>query len=196
MRRDLRRVAAGLSERAGVAVGQYLRSSDAWKAASEIVVFVSMPGEIDTHVVIDSAVQDSKLVLLPRVVGEGELEFAVLRDRDGLVSGPFGVLEPGAECPARAIREDSLVLVPGLAFDQRGGRLGRGAGYYDRALAKVRVLEPRPRCLGLGFALQIVEDVPMTSLDVRLDGVVTEEGLFFSNRADEERRPRLGNECE
>ena len=126
-----------------------------------------------------SAVADGKVILLPRMIGTGRLEFACVHDLEGLVLGRFGVREPPPSCAAQPLSGSSLVLVPGLAFDRRGGRLGRGAGYYDRALAPVRADGVRPLYFGIGFALQLVDSLPTAPHDVRVDGVVTEEEFLL-----------------
>ena len=78
-----------------------------------------------------------------------------------------------ADRPGESLCGIDLVLVPGIAFDRFGGRVGKGAGYYDRALAPLDK-QSRPALLGLGFALQLTQRVPMTTHDVYLDAVVTE----------------------
>ena len=81
-----------------------------------------------------------------------------------------------------------LVLVPGLAFDAHGGRLGRGAGYYDRALSGSAGV--RPVCFGFGFAFQVVAEVPMESRDRFMDAILTEQGLLRPDRRRQRERPR------
>ena len=177
IRRDLDGMAPGRALAAGIAIDALLRVSQAWLEASEVAVFASLGGEVDTGPLIRSAAKAGKIVLLPRTLGVGQLEFAAIDESEALVPGPFGIREPLASCPVRPLSGADLMLVPGLAFDRHGGRLGRGAGYYDRALAGAG--RARPLCLGIGFALQLVERVPMTPLDARMDGVVTEEEFFL-----------------
>jgi 5-formyltetrahydrofolate cyclo-ligase len=124
------------------------------------------------------ALDEAKPVLLPRIAATGSLEFAALGDPLALREGRMGILEPPCALPPQSLDPDDLVLVPGLAFDREGGRLGRGGGYYDRALAVGRGAELRPLLIGVGFSYQLVERVPMGELDVRLDGVVSELELF------------------
>ena len=88
------------------------------------------------------------------------------------------MLEPDLLCPAQQLHADTIVFVPGVAFDREGGRLGRGAGYYDRVIAGCEESSGRPRFIGVGFGSQVIEAVPMDSLDMRMDGVVTEAGLI------------------
>jgi len=82
--------------------------------------------------------------------------------------GQFGIREPKAGCPEIPLERVGLVLVPGVAFDLRGGRLGRGRGFYDRLLAQVQ----GTKC-GVAFDEQIVEAVPTGKLDVQMDFILT-----------------------
>ena len=96
-----------------------------------------------------------------------------------LLTLAFGALEPADSRPTCALEQVEMLVVPGLAFDRSGGRLGRGGGYYDRALASV----PVPFVCGLAYAAQIVDLVPTTELDVEMDAVATEQGVVRTGRA-------------
>jgi 5-formyltetrahydrofolate cyclo-ligase len=109
---------------------------------------------------------------LPRVQGPGQpLAFHAWRPGDPLLAGPFGVMEPAPDAPLARPR---ILLVPLLAFDRQGRRLGYGAGYYDLALGELRALCPPPLAIGVAFAAQEVDEVPAGPDDQRLDAVVTE----------------------
>ncbi len=149
-----------------------------WKAASVVAAYSAIRGEVDCGPMIRAAWQVGKTLLLPRMQAGHNLEFAVVGDLGMLRPGRHGVLEPVAECPKRAIGEETLVLVPGLAFDREGGRLGRGGGYYDRALAASSGQRASAIRVGIGFDRQVLEAVPMTPLDVRMDFIATESGIF------------------
>lgn len=184
-KRRLRRVARALLEQVtpaqaravGVSVAEFLVQSDFWRATSRIGLFLSRADEVDTSFLLRRALDDGKQALLPRITAAGSLEFALLGNLDRLRMGRFGILEPPPDRPAVRLDGHALVLVPGLAFDRDGGRLGRGGGYYDRALALDHGVALRPLLIGVGFSFQLVERVPMTALDVRLDGVVSDLGL-------------------
>ena len=163
---------------AGEAVSDRLASWSHWRSSSVIALFSTLPGEVDTRPLIERAWREGKQLLLPRMLEGRTLEFAVVDDIESLRPGRFGVLEPDQGCPVLQIRADAIVFVPGCAFDREGGRLGRGSGYYDRALAACGDSSGRPRFMGLGFERQIVSAVPMDSLDIRMDGVATERDLF------------------
>ena len=112
-------------------------------------------------------------LVCPRVTGQGHMSLRRLCAFEELEPGFRGLLEPPTasdEFPCEAL---DLLLVPGLAFDRHGGRLGQGGGYYDRLLATGR---PK-QILGIAFSAQIIPQVPMSTYDVRVDGVLTEAGI-------------------
>jgi len=191
----LRRAARALLEQvtpdqahvAGLSIAEILVQSVFWRAASKIGLFVSRADEVDTSALLRLALEDGKEVLLPRITAAAGLEFASLGDPDRLRVGRFGIPEPPPDRPAVRLDDRALVLVPGLAFDRNGGRLGRGGGYYDRALAIDRRAALAPVLIGVGFSFQLVEWVPMNALDVRLDGVVSDLGLWETDESRERR---------
>ena len=90
--------------------------------------------------------------------------------------GPFGIPEPAVSTGAISPEEIDCVMVPGIAFDRRGTRLGFGKGYYDRFLCQ---LPATTHVCGLAFSLQIVEHIPNMPHDVRMQSLVTEQGVLF-----------------
>jgi 5-formyltetrahydrofolate cyclo-ligase len=164
---------------AGIAISNHLSDWSSWRAAKAVAIFSTLPGEVDTQPVIDRCRDDAKGLLFPRMLEGRTLEFARVEKFHTLKAGRYGVLEPDARCRPQPIGEGVIVLVPGLAFDRLGGRLGRGAGYYDRALRGVERQRGLPLFIGVAFEDQIVASVPMAANDVRLDGVVTERGLVL-----------------
>lgn len=189
MRRRLERVASIESRNAGARIASWVVEDPLWQTLDRVALFASLVGEVDTAPLIRAVREAGKLLLLPRIEGTGGLGFRVVDDPTRLVAGPYGTREPPASCPPVDLSAATLVCVPGLAFDLAGGRLGRGAGYYDRALEKLhrRVLDLPT--LGLGFSFQLVDRVPMSWHDVRLAGVATEEGLRWIGR-DQRLEPR------
>ena len=173
MRRHLSGLDSGARAMASAAIAERLTNSEQWSTARGVAAFVGVGLEVDTLPIIECAQRQGKRLLLPRCLSSTTLEFAEYSQHDVLENGRFGIPEPMADRPGESLRGIDLVLVPGLAFDCFGGRLGKGAGYYDRVLAPLD-RQARPALLGLGFALQITQRVPMTTLDVCLDAVVTE----------------------
>jgi 5-formyltetrahydrofolate cyclo-ligase len=102
------------------------------------------------------------------------MDFVELTPGLVLEPGPFGIPTPPAHATATPLDDAELVLVPGLAFDRRGGRLGQGGGYYDCALGRA----PGPLRVGLCYDFQLVHHVPMEAGDEPVDIVVTPSGTF------------------
>jgi 5-formyltetrahydrofolate cyclo-ligase len=138
-----------------------------WAEVKTIAVFAALPGEVDLSGLV--AAHPGRRWVFPRVDGE-ELHFHEVDAAGcGMVRSAYGILEPRPDSPQVMVAEIDLFLCPGLAFDLRGGRLGRGAGYYDRVLSRAR---PDARKVGVCFSFQIVEDALMEDHDVWMDQVV------------------------
>lgn len=178
MTRALESISAEEALAAGEAISDRLADWSSWRSSSAVALFATLAGEIDTQPLIELARRDGKQLLFPRMLAGRTLEFAVVEKIGSLRPGRYGVLEPDRRCAAQPLHADAIVFVPGRAFDREGGRLGRGAGYYDRALAECGDRSGRPQFIGVGFESQLVPFVPMSSLDMRMDGIVTEMGLF------------------
>ena len=134
-----------------------------------IVAYYSLPDEVDTHSFIDELIAEGKTVYLPKVISDEDMVLCRYTGAESLKEGAFGIMEPvGAQIFADEAID--VVLVPGMAFDGDGNRLGRGKGYYDRFLKTLAV--PRPQLIGVCFDFQKVEVVPTESTDVKVDVVV------------------------
>ena len=185
LRRTMQPICGSISAECALSAGEAISNRVAewsrWRTSSQVALFATLEGEVDSGPLIERVLREGKQLLLPRMVSGRSLEFAVVVDPESLRPGRYGVLEPDAQCPQRPMGGDGLVFVPGIAFDRAGGRLGRGAGYYDRALAECVANRGRPRFVGLGFADQVVETVPVGSLDVRMDAIVTESEFFLTD---------------
>jgi len=202
LRRDMRRRLAGLApgaaRDAGEAILARLLRWEGWTQASTVVAFASLADEVDTEPILRRVLDEGRVLALPRIEASGRLDFLVVTDPSALIAGRRGLREPSREASTVVLDARTLVLVPGLAFDRSGGRLGRGAGYYDRALAEVGRRETRSEPdpysppgaegrlrrgalrVGVGFALQMVARVPMAAGDAWLDGCVTEAELVLA----------------
>lgn len=137
--------------------------------AQVIVAYYSLSDEVDTHQLIDDLIAKGKTVYLPRVVSEDTMELCRYTGDKSLRKGSFGIMEP-IGLPMMDYMSVDAVLVPGMAFDSAGHRLGRGKGYYDRFLASLS--EPSPKLIGVCFDFQKVERVPTESYDVAVDIVI------------------------
>jgi 5-formyltetrahydrofolate cyclo-ligase len=147
--------------------------------AACVALFASLPDEVSTRPLFDASRRAGKRCLLPRATAGGRLEFVEVERWEDLRPGRYGVPEPTARAVA-SLSDAQVVVVPGLAFDASGGRLGRGGGHYDRALAGL----DRTRCLviGLGLSRQWVDEVPSGALDQKVDVVVTERDTARRDR--------------
>lgn len=170
------------------AAGRF-RDLPEYAMADIILAFLSMPGEIGTEALVEAAMADGKAVAVPRMERSAEegdyIVFVPLpRDYRSWPLDRYGIPEPPAG--AAALSPETLgaarvvVATPGLAFDRRGGRLGRGKGYYDRFLARAREASARYGgslvACGLCYAAQLLDEAPMGDRDQRVDLVVTEDG--------------------
>lgn len=136
-----------------------------FQSARTILLYYSLPDEVDTHGFV-SRWSSSKTILLPVVTGS---ELAVRRySAEKMQRGCMGIEEPEGDDFTDFDAID-LVVVPGMAFDSHGNRLGRGKGYYDRLLPKLK----RARKIGICFGFQYAEQIPSEEHDVRVDTVVT-----------------------
>lgn len=157
---------------AGRAVARLVLAMPEYVRASRVAAYLAMPDELPLDELLEAVVASGRTLLLPRME-DGALAFVAAR-LDAVRAGAFGVREPvGGDVTAWTATD--LVLAPGVAFDADGGRLGRGAGHYDRALpARVDA----PACFGVGFSFQVVARVPIEPHDRRVDGVVTDAGIL------------------
>ena len=143
----------------------------AYRRATTVACYVSLPYEVETHRLIHDMLKDGKRVAVPYVRGR-QLKWSELRDpaRD-LRRGAFGVLEPRPRA-VRSVRAQDVdvVVVPGIAFDRRGHRLGHGHGYFDRFLDTLPAGIPT---IGLCFDFQLVAALPYEPHDHPVDAVLT-----------------------
>lgn len=173
LRARLRAVSAAERAVASAAACARLSASPLFARARSVFAFVSLPQEIDTQSLLLATLAAGKRLVVPRAdAASGTMEAVAIHDLGDLHEGALRVREPrGGEVVAW--HDLDLAVVPGLAFDRRGGRLGRGGGFYDRCLAAHALTT-----CGLCFALQEVAEVPMQSFDRRVAWVATERELW------------------
>lgn len=192
----VRQLPSGERAAAADAALNTLAAWDAYRDATVVALFCGTREELDTEAMIRRALSDGKTVLLPRVpespAGKADMVLVPIRnyDRD-LAEGAFGILEPREDLAPDPAAHPELILIPGTAFDETGGRVGRGKGYYDRFLeAAAASPGPQnpdglpnppplpPRKVGLAFEVQVVrKKLPLEPHDQRLDALVTERRL-------------------
>jgi 5-formyltetrahydrofolate cyclo-ligase len=147
-----------------------LKESAIWKNAGAVLFFAPLPDEPDVWRLLEDALAGGKIAALPRFDSTGNCYVAcqVKNPRSELVPGQFGIREPGAGCVEIPFNRLDLALVPGVAFDLQGQRLGRGRGFYDRLLADVDGI----KC-GIALDEQVVEEIPAGPSDIRLNFILT-----------------------
>ena len=166
-------VSAADSARAGELAAQALIELDLAKRAERIALYAALPYELPTRRLFDAVIERNGVALLPRTTDPIGLEFFAVERWEALRPGAFGVLEPQSDGGAVRLRPADLVVVPGVAFDAAGYRLGHGKGYYDRAFAAE--LGDSPTLVGFGYEFQIVDAVPHDQRDRQMDAIVTDQ---------------------
>jgi 5-formyltetrahydrofolate cyclo-ligase len=182
MKHALAGIGPGLIAEASAAIARRLSASEPWKRCRTVLCFLSMPGELDTAPLIAAARADGKTVAVPRIEGSS-IEFRLLGgDPSALPRDRWGIPVPDPAWPAANLRGGAPVLVvaPGLAFDRRGNRLGRGGGYYDGFLRVARSESAlAATVVGVCLSLQLVTEAPHDERDQRVDAVATDEELIL-----------------
>lgn len=151
-------------------------SSPEFEKAECVALYRAMPGEVDTDEIFKTARQRGKVTIYPRVeAGKKDLVFCVVTDLQDMKPGKWDILEPPPEAQQRDISEADLIIVPGVAFDRKGGRLGQGGGFYDRVL---KMRKPGAVAMGVAFEIQLVDEVPREPHDELIDCLATETGIL------------------
>jgi 5-formyltetrahydrofolate cyclo-ligase len=147
-----------------------LEQQPVWKQAANILFYAPLPEELDIWPLLETALNQKKQAFLPRFdpVKRTYLAHRVSDPRVDLCPGQFGIPEPQAHCPQSPLNRLDFVLVPGIAFDLHGRRLGRGRGYYDQILADVR-----GTTCGVAFDEQIVAEIPVEPHDIIVRCILT-----------------------
>jgi len=147
-----------------------LISSQYYNNCNIVFVYVSFGKEVDTLKIISKLLEDNKVVCVPKVINKKDGMKAIrINSLDELKVGYYNILEPTGieEVDPENIE---LCLIPGLAFDNKGGRIGYGGGFYDRFLCRV---SSKTKLIALAYKFQILEDIPMDDYDIRIQGIIT-----------------------
>jgi 5-formyltetrahydrofolate cyclo-ligase len=165
--------AAAMSE----LVERQVLASESYRDASAIVLYAAIGNEVSTDRILTDALASRRTVFYPSVdAATGMILARRIRDRAELVPGAYGILEPPASAEALDSKNFAkvLVCVPGVAFGLEGQRLGRGGGHYDRFIGQ---LGREAITVGLAFSFQLLDRIPETGLDRRLNFIVTESAI-------------------
>ena len=149
---------------------------DEFKDAKVILFYVSYDNEVFTHKMIKESFKTKKQVVVPKIHKHNRtILCSSLTQWDELITGAYTILEPRQECLNEVTLESiDLIIIPGIAFDCQGNRIGHGMGYYDKLLKK----NMNAHRLGLAFEFQIVENIPTEHHDVKVEKIVTEERII------------------
>ncbi len=148
-----------------------------YRQAAIVVLYAPKDNEVETRQIFADAIASRRVVLFPKVIRSSK-QLALVRvdDLTDLQSGAFGVLEPmGTETVPPAHLRQALICVPGLAFSPSGHRLGRGGGFYDRLIGEVG---SDATSAGLAYSFQVLDQIPQSPVDRRLNLIFTESALY------------------
>ncbi len=166
-------------------VSRHLQQSHLFQNSQHIALYLANDGEIDPWWLIETAWQQGKQCYLP-VLGlrpGNRLWFIPYQADTKLINNRFGIPEPVHPRRQRTFKTQSLdlILMPLVAFDQQGNRLGMGGGFYDRTLSFLRHRHNwrKPRLIGLAYEFQCVDQLPYQNWDVPLDAITTEEQIYL-----------------
>lgn len=149
-----------------IRLGELFADSDAYRKADTIYGYLPYNQEVRTVPMLERAIREGKRVAVPKVIGE-DMKFIYLTDMSQVEKGYAGIPEPVADGPV-AQDPTALVLMPGLAFDPQGHRIGYGGGFYDRFLAQ----EPDHPTLALCYDFQMVDRLETEEFDIPVDTVL------------------------
>ncbi|MDR2076910.1 MAG: 5-formyltetrahydrofolate cyclo-ligase [Desulfovibrio sp.] len=175
-----RRKALSAEERQALSLAaqQHVLDSPLWRNARCVALYAALAGETDTSALLENAWAGGRTVLLPlcSVKERGRMDFCACPGKHALRPGFAGIPEPDPALAPAAPPPD-LLVVPGLAFDCRGFRLGMGGGYYDRFFLR----SPLPGAvrLGLAFSFQVLDALPREAWDRPVHALGTEKGLLW-----------------
>ena len=159
-----------LVQKSGI-IAKRLMNLPEWKEAGHVLTYVSTPGEVDTHGIIEAAWAEGKRVFAALVQGD-DLTFHEIMCLNDLHPGFHGIEEPS--CEGKSDWKDPLVIVPGTAFDEQGNRLGYGRGFYDRWLA----VHPGHTTVGPAYDFSVFSSIPADEHDQKVNILVTEKRII------------------
>ena len=166
----LHRMTEAEKNSASAAVCARLMALPAYTRAQRIMAFLNMPDEVSLDALISQAIRDGKEVYVPVCVSRTEIAAARLLGLEQAVVGAYGIRTAPEGSLKVAASDLDVIIVPGLAFDEKGGRLGHGAAYYDRVLAG----KGEAIAIAAAWDVQLVPDVPVEAHDVIMTEVVTD----------------------
>ena len=176
--RQKRALSANETESRGSSLKENILSLPEYKNAKKIMAFLAMKGESNLDGFIRQALLDGKEVYIPVCLPERQMEAGRLIDMEHFEKGPLGLRNLPAGYEVTSPESLDLVLIPGLAVSQEGIRLGMGAGYYDRYLARV----PFEKRVAALWDFQVIPDIPSEPFDQKIAKIVTDKSVIVTKR--------------
>ena len=168
LRRQIRHLKQQHAGDDSAAIIERLKQHPRLSCARTILLYSALPDEVQTLSLMNELAGQGKTVLLPKVVDDTNMELRRYDGTSDLSVGAYGIMEPSGEL-FTDISDIDVAIIPGMAFDSEGHRLGRGKGYYDRFLSQ---LTPKTLKIGLCFPWQQVDNVPTDQNDIAMDCVI------------------------
>ena len=150
-----------------VAVIARLRQEPHFAHARTLLLYSALPDEVQTQPLLDELLSQGKTILLPRVVSDTNMELRRYTGPQDLQPGAYHIMEPTGQL-FTDYKQIDIAIIPGMAFDREGHRLGRGKGYYDRFLTLI----PDAYKIGMCFPWQMADNVPCAPHDIKMDAVI------------------------
>jgi 5-formyltetrahydrofolate cyclo-ligase len=168
---------ASLLEEKSRHIQSRLYSLSEYKKSSFIMFYLSTEREVSTFDTIKTALSENKKVAVPLILKPWDIMIPCeIKNLKDLKPGSFGILQPTKDkiqnVPISLI---DLIIVPGMAFDRKGNRVGKGKGFYDKFLKLIDQTIPK---IALAFSCQIVEQIPAKEYDIAVDKIITEDGII------------------
>lgn len=157
-------------------IAEHFFDSRFYKEAESVLLYLSINREVRTRAMVDRILKDGKRLALPQCFDNGRMTFRYIDSTDCLVKGKFSAPEPSNDCEEYTGALPAVCVVPAIAFDKEGYRLGYGKGYYDRYLSRFDGI------VSLGFCFEelLVDGLPHGVFDASCDAVITEKGVYYT----------------
>lgn len=173
MRQSRQSIPVGERAAQNAAIARRVLAEPAFQQAQTVFCYCSTAEEIDTYPILRQALAQGKCLCLPRTLGQGRMEARQITALTELVPASYGILEPGCECPVISPEQIDLCIIPCLAADCRGYRLGYGGGYYDRFLPRTHAVR-----LLLCAQARLFPRLPSQEHDIACDIILTESQVI------------------
>jgi len=156
-------------------ISELITQLEIFKKAERIALYFSIKNEVRTEQIFEMAMECGKKVYFPHMEGT-ILEFHRVDDLGELKPGKFGIPEPRQDSAKIQTKDLDIIVVPGVAFDRLGRRVGYGKGYYDRTLKEIH----KEKLIGLAYGFQVLDRIPVEAGDIGLGSLIMESGIIFA----------------